>query len=132
MTELDPGIWYRKMSQELLAATEETTLLPSWKRLYTSENQPFLYLDLRTKDGLKREPLTVMDGLSLGELTTLNTGESPSAAVESHLSQILEGRVPEKYYLSRRACQGILQRTKKKGIKLPDEIVEALSLICHM
>ena len=46
-------------------------------------------------------------GASHGEFWTLNTGESPSVAVESSLSQILEVNAPEKYSLSpeRRALE---------------------------
>ena len=42
----------------------------------------------------------------LGESWMLNTGESPSAAVESSLSQILEDSPHQRYYLSRNACLG--------------------------
>ena len=35
------------------------------------------------------------------------------------LSQILQENVPEKYYLSQKACQGILQRASKRGKELP-------------
>lgn len=42
------------------------------------------------------------------------------------LSQILETHVPEKYYLSPRACSGILRRAKTKGKDLPEILREAL------
>lgn len=66
------------------------------------------------------------DGALLGESWTLNTGESPSVAVESHSSQILMVVVPEKYYLSPKACQGILRRASARGKKLPTELKNAL------
>ena len=56
----------------------------------------------------------------------LNTGEYPSADVESTLSQILEANAPEKYYLSAKACQGILNRAERRGKKLPQMLEEAL------
>ena len=56
----------------------------------------------------------------------LNFGESPSAVVESHLSWILEDNVPEKYYLSARACQGILNRASRRGKALPEILHAAL------
>ena len=68
----------------------------------------------------------VMGGLSLGELMMLNTGESPNAAVESRLSQILEVNAPEKYRLSAKACQGILNRANRRGKKLPEILQKAL------
>lgn len=43
----------------------------------------------------------------------------PSAAVESTLSQILEANVPKKYYLSAKACEGILRRAERRGKELP-------------
>lgn len=57
---------------------------------------------------------------------TLNTGESPSAARESTLSQILDLNAPEKYSLSARACRGILNRAQRRGKELPDMLRDAL------
>lgn len=56
----------------------------------------------------------------------LNTGESPNVAVESHLSQILEDNVPEKYYLSPKACLGILRRAENRCKPLPNVLQQAL------
>jgi hypothetical protein len=56
----------------------------------------------------------------------LNTGESPNAAVESTLSSILQVNVPEKFYLSGRACEGILRRAERRGKELPEMLKEAL------
>ena len=70
-----PDSWCGKASQALSAATEEKTSRPCWKKLRVSQNQDFLYLDCRTsRNGQKQEPLTVMGGLSLGELITLSAG----------------------------------------------------------
>ena len=60
------------------------------------------------------------DGAWLGECMTRNTGECPNAAVESRLSQILEDNPQEKYYLSAKACQGILRRAERRGKDLPE------------
>ena len=68
----------------------------------------------------------MMGGLSLGELMMLNTGESPNAAVESRLSQILEDNPQEKYYLSAKACQGILRRAERRGKDLPETLKAVL------
>ena len=67
-----------------------------------------------------------MGGLSLGELMMLNTGECPNAAVESRLSQILEDNPQEKYYLSAKACQGILRRAERRGKDLPETLKAVL------
>ena len=61
-----------------------------------------------------------------GECLTLNFGEYPNVERESTLSEILEDNVPEKYYLSPKACLGILRRAKAKGRKLPDNLRIAL------
>ena len=61
------------------------------------------------------------------EFLTLSTSESPSAAVESSLSDILEtGDVPQRYFLSAIACRGILGRAKKRGKTLPAALAAAL------
>ena len=67
-----------------------------------------------------------MDGALHGESMMLNTGESPSVARESTLSQILEVNVPQKYYLSARACEGIMRRAERRGKELPPMLKEAL------
>lgn len=54
--------------------------------------------------------------------------ESPSAAVESRLSWILEETPPEKYYLSAKACSGILTRAERRGKELPKELQIALKI----
>lgn len=66
-------------------------------------------------------------GLLLGEYTMHSTGEHPSEESESRLSLILEASVPPKYYLSARACQGILTRAKRRGKTLPPILEAALA-----
>ena len=56
----------------------------------------------------------------------LSTGEFPNAENESFLSQILQTGVPEKYYLSQKACLGILRRASARGKKLPELLQKAL------
>lgn len=63
---------------------------------------------------------------SPGECTTLNSGEFPSVAVESHLSQILEANPLPKYSLSAAACLGILKRAERRGKELPEVLRTAL------
>ncbi len=55
-----------------------------------------------------------------------STGESPSAENASTLSQILQAGVPEKYYLSPKACLGILRRASARGKELPELLRKAL------
>ncbi|MCH5186811.1 MAG: hypothetical protein J1F63_00305 [Oscillospiraceae bacterium] len=65
--------------------------------------------------------------LSHGGSSTLNIGESPSVARESTLSEVLEAEVPKKYYLSPKACQGIIRRAERRGKALPPLLMEALN-----
>ena len=58
---------------------------------------------------------------------TLNTSEWPSDAVVCLLSDILEtGDVPRRYYLSPKACRGILHRAERRGKELPPKLRQAL------
>ena len=66
------------------------------------------------------------DGVLLGELSTLNTGECPNVVVESRLSQILEAVPLPKYCLSAKACLGILRRAERRGKDLPEKLKAAL------
>ena len=65
-------------------------------------------------------------GVLLGEYTTHSFGESPKEENESLLSQILEDSAQPKYYLSARACEGILNRAAKRGKQLPEILKTAL------
>ncbi len=119
---------FGKTYPEHSVPTEEKISEPCWKNLPAWSNQTLQFLDLRVggADGAKREQSPETDGLWLGDSLTLNTGESPNAVKELLLSQILEDNVPQKYYLSARACQGILTRASRRGKKLPELLEAAL------
>lgn len=108
--------------------TEEKISEPCWKNLPALNIQTFQFLDLRVggADGAKLEQSLETDGLWRGDSWTVNIGESPNAVKESLLSQILEDNVPQKFYLSARACQGILVRASRRGKPLPDILRQAL------
>lgn len=63
-----------------------------------------------------------------GGASTLNTGVSPRDAKESSLSQILQADPPLKYYLSPKACLGILRRAFERGKELPKKLERALKI----
>lgn len=63
----------------------------------------------------------------LGGSWTLNTGVSPREGRACSLSQILEDSPPRKYYLSRKACLGILRRARERGKPLPPQLEAALN-----
>lgn len=119
---------FGKTYQEPLAQMAEKISEPCWKNLPALHSQTFQFLDLRVwgADGAKPEQSPETDGLWLGDNLTLNIGEFPNAVKESLLSWILEDNVPQKYYLSTRACQGILTRASRRGKKLPELLEAAL------
>jgi hypothetical protein len=46
------------------------------------------------------------------------------------LSQVLEiGPVPQRYFLSEKACSGILRRAEKRGKQLPEALRSALQAV---
>ena len=57
---------------------------------------------------------------------TRRAGEFHSGGAVAMLSQILEADVPEKYYLTPRACLGILRRASARGKSLPEVLRLAL------
>lgn len=63
------------------------------------------------------------------EFIKIKESEAPSVAAESTLSQILEEHAPQKYYLSKMACEGILRRAERRGKKLPPMLKEALEQV---
>ena len=65
-------------------------------------------------------------GAWLGESSTLYIGECPREENVSLLSWILQVDVPEKYYLSAKACRGILTRASRRGKKLQELLETAL------
>ena len=97
-----------KTSQELSPATVAETLLLSSKRWLTSGR-----VTLR------------------GESWTAASSESPSVAVECSLSRILEANAPSKYWLSPKACAGILRRADKRGKDLPPALATALQQVAQ-
>lgn len=119
---------FGKTYPEHSVPTAEKISEPCWKNLPAWNNQTFQFLNFRVEgaDGAKPERSPETDGLWLGDSLTLNIGESPNAERESLLSWILEDNVPKKYYLSARACQGILTRASRRGKKLPELLEVAL------
>ncbi len=60
-------------------------------------------------------------------LLTLNMPEFHSGAAVSSLSSILEtGDLPRRFFLSPKACAGIIRRAAKRDKKLPEQLERAL------
>lgn len=68
--------------------------------------------------------------VSRGESLTLSILEFPSDAVASLLSDILEtGALPQRFFLSATACQGILRRAARRGKELLPRLAHALKQV---
>ena len=119
-----------KMCPESTAAEQRParTSARSSRRSFGSKNHTLMLLDLRPGAGNMLGPYWEYDPAWLGQSGRLNTSACPKGAIESSLSQILQGTVPSKYYLSRTACRGILQRAKERGKPLPPQLELALKL----
>ena len=119
---------FGKMCQELSQATvEKTSVRSSRKSPGSPSRKPPMCLCLK-RDGLNPDASTMRweDGVLLGEFTMHSFGESPREENASRLSQILEDSPHPKYYLSEKACLGILTRAERRGKELPPELKEAL------
>ena len=103
LTSLDPSGAYGKTCQVSSVATEDGILAPSSGRWSNS--------------GM---------GGHIGCLT-LNTLEYHKDAEESSLLDVLEtGSVPQRFFLSQKACSGILRRAEVRNKELPPLLKEAL------
>lgn len=98
-----PVGWFGKMSPVFCQIMEDGTLVPSSGRWQNSG----------------------MGGPT--ESWTLSTSEYPSDAAVCSLSDVLETQIPpQRYWLSAKACTGILRRNAKRGRKLPSALRAAL------
>lgn len=59
-----------------------------------------------------------------------NISEWPRDAAVCSLSEVLEaGPLPPRYFLSAKACKGILRRAEKRGKDLPEALRAALAAV---
>ena len=124
-----PDSWSGKTSPEPSQATKDRTSGRSSKRSSGSQSQtPPICLSLKRGNGPKPGVYTMHweNGRLVGEYTTRSTGECPREENASRLSQILEDSPHPKYFLSAKACLGILTRANRRGMKLPPELEAAL------
>lgn len=65
--------------------------------------------------------------MSRGGFSMLSGSEWPNDAVVCSLSDVLlTGPIPQKYFLSAKACSGILRRAERRGKTLPPMLEQAL------
>ena len=103
LTAIGPSGWFGRTSPASCRRTEDGTLVPS-------------------SEGWGNSGMG-----SPTEFLTLNTSDWPNDAAVSSLSDVLEtGAVPQRYFLSARACRGILRRAEKRGKLLSPSLAAAL------
>ena len=124
-------LWYGKMFPAPLVQERQRakTSESFWRRSSALTAIPFQSLDLTPGAGnLLGEFYWELISPWRGGASTLNTGVSPRDAKESSLSQILQADPPLKYYLSPKACLGILRRAFERGKELPPKLEGALKI----
>ena len=103
LTAIGPNGWFSRTSPVFCQQTEEKRLAPSSGRWQNSGmGSPTGCLTLNTSE----------------HATSMELSRNDVAA--SSLSRILEtGAVPQRYFLTPKACAGILRRLDQKGLKMP-------------
>ena len=123
---LDRALWYGRTYPAHSASTA-AEISPQFSRRLSksvSRKSPQFYR-LRT-GGLIQDVFWDEDFQLLGEFSMRSFLEFHNGGAESRLSQILQGGQLRKYYLSAKACQGILNRAKRRGKELPEMLRIAL------
>ena len=124
-----PDFFAGKMSQaHSPAGSRKARISESFsKRSSELSSIPYMFLDLSEDAGnLLGESYWEIHSPWRGDASMLNTGVSPREGKESSLWQILEERPHPRYYLTRKACLGILRRSAERGKELPPQLKEAL------
>ena len=124
-----PGSWHGKTCQDPLVRVRPKGRISesSSRRSVKLAAIPFMSLDLTPGHGnlLGEYEWEILSPWRSGSWT-LNTGVSPREGRVCSLSRILEDSPPRKYYLSRKACLGILRRARERGKPLPPQLETAL------
>lgn len=117
---------FGKMFPERSVQTAEKTSAPCWKNLPAWNNQTLQFLDLRGGRWSKAGAIAG-NGWSLAwrQLDAQYWGV-PQRRKRIALVVDFAGDVPEKYYLSAKACRGILTRASRRGKKLQELLETAL------
>lgn len=109
--------------------TKARTSGVSWKKRSELVCRAYMFLKVIPGVGnILGQPYWELLAPFVGESLTLNTGVSPRVARGSSLWRILEPHPHRRYFLSRKACLGILRRARRRGKVLPDTLREALEL----
>ena len=100
---------------------------PAPKRQDDLVSVPYLYLDMTPGHcDLFGEHRWEMRSPWREGRRALNTGVAPRKPVRASLAEVLEKEPQSKYFLSTRACLGILRRARERGKELPEQLKIAL------
>ncbi len=100
---------------------------PAPKRQDDLVSVPYLYLDMTPGHcDLFGEHRWEMRSPWREGRRALNTGVAPRKPVRASLTEVLEKDPQSKYFLSTRACLGILRRARERGKELPEQLKIAL------
>ena len=153
-----PQPQFGKTSQELSVRESQRAEISdvSSRNWLESKTLKFQYLCLTKESGCPRDISEAIAGLSHGEPTmhsigefhregeesaflpdstapmqpksSLNFSEEPTIPRPSKLSQILEKNADKRFYLSPKACLGILRRAENRGKQLPKLLERTLRI----
>lgn len=135
LQNIAPSGWFSKTSPASCRVGPDETLQAFWassrasasSRRKTDGSQAASSPELTTPMALRGECLT----LSLPEYTA-SLVPSPNDGTVCSLSDVLEtGEVPQRYFLSAKACAGILRRAAVRGCVLPPHLLAALKAVAE-
>ncbi len=112
---IGPAGWFGRTSPASCPATEDGTLVPS-SGSWASSGM-----------GSPTEFLT----LSLCEWTATLAPSHSDGSVCSLSDVLVTGEVPQRYFLSAKACAGILRRAEARGRALPPHLLAALKAVAE-
>jgi len=126
LADIAPSGWYGRTSPASFQAKEDETLQAFWAHSQAGT------LNALLEDGptVESSQGSKAHTGSHGECLTLSISEWPSEGVVCSLSDTLEtGNVPLRFFLSKKACQGILRRSEARGKELPLALEQALQAV---
>ena len=116
LTAIVPSGWFGRMSPECCRVTADGILEPSSGDWGSSGMGGLTGFSMR----------------SMSEWTAI-PAQCPSDDGVCSLSDVLEtGDVPRRFYLSAKACKGILRRAEKRGKDLPQQLAAALQAVAGL
>ena len=126
LADVAPAGWYGKMSPASFHHGAMTRTV-SRELAQTEQGETFL------KETISQPSSNMWGNAGMGshgESLTVNISECHNVAAASYLSDILEtGDLPQRFFLTAKACAGILRRAEKRGKELPKVLERALQMV---